>query len=114
MADGEWMREFAGAITVCDREGIILEMNDRAARGYADDGGRALIGRNALDCHPEPARSKMRELLKTQKPNIYTIEKRGAKKLICQSPWFKEGVFAGMVELALELPQDVPHFVRKG
>ncbi len=114
MADGEWTREFAGAITVCDREGIILEMNDRAALMYADDGGRALIGRNALDCHPEPARSKMRELLKTEKPNVYTVEKRGVKKLAYQAPWFKDGVFAGVVELALELPSDLPHFVRRG
>lgn len=114
MSDGEWVRELPGAITVCDREGVILEMNERAAEGHADDGGRALIGRNALDCHPELARSKMRELLKSHKSNVYTIEKCGVRKLVYQAPWFKNGVFAGLVELVLDLPQDLPHFVRQG
>ena len=31
MPEHEWMKEFPGSITVCDANGIILEMNDRAA-----------------------------------------------------------------------------------
>ena len=47
-----------------------------------------------------------------KKPNVYTIEKNGIKKLIYQSPWFEKGVMKGLVELSLEIPFDMPHFIR--
>jgi PAS domain-containing protein len=109
----EWLREFPGAVTVCDPTGIILEMNERAIKMFDSDGGSELIGRNVLDCHPEPARSQLREMLATERRNVYTIEKNGRRKLLYQTPWYQDGVYAGFVELALELPADVPHFVRK-
>ncbi len=107
-----WAKEFPGAITVCDKDGIILDMNDRAAQVFAADGGRALIGRNALDCHPEPARTKLRNLLESGKPNVYTIEKKDVRKLIYQAPWYENGEYRGFVELSLEIPEAMPHFVR--
>lgn len=112
MIMGAWTKEFPGAITVCDRDGVIVEMNDKAAQAFADDGGVALLGHTVLDCHPEPARSKLKHLLETQSANVYTIEKRGVKKLIYQVPWFQDGAFAGLVELSLELPAAMPHFLR--
>ena len=114
MAENAWVREFPGAITVCDRDGIILEMNDRAAQIFASDGGRELIGRNVLDCHPEPARTQLATLLATGASNVYTIEKNGVKKIIYQAPWQQDGRYAGFVELSLEIPFDMPHFVREG
>lgn len=113
MSEHSWVDEFPNAIIVCDADGIIVEMNDRAARNYEKDGGRALIGKNVLDCHPEPARTKTQQLLETQQKNVYTIEKKGVKKLIYQSPWYREGKFAGLVELSLEIPAELPHFIRK-
>ena len=74
-----------------------------------NDGGRMLIGTNVLDCHPEPARSKLQSLMDKQQTNIYTIEKKGIKKLIYQSPWFKNGVYAGFIEFSFEIPFDLPH-----
>lgn len=112
MIENHWAKGFPGAITVCDREGIILEMNDRAEKTFEDDGGRGLIGSNVLDCHPEPARTQLRHMLEAGQANIYTIEKKGKKKLIYQSPWYAEGGYAGFVELALEIPEAMPHFVR--
>ena len=88
-------------------------MNDRAAQGFESDGGRELIGKNMLDCHPEPARSKLIELLKNHQKNVYTIEKRGTWKLVYQTPWFQDGSYAGLVELVLEIPAEMPHFIRK-
>lgn len=108
-----WIEEFPAGVTVCDEHGVILEMNERARQIFASDGGAALIGKNALDCHPEPARSKMAELLKNQGTNVYTIEKYGKKKLIYQAPWFQQGKFGGLVEFSLEIPVELPHFVRK-
>ena len=112
MTEFAWMEEFPGAITVCDLEGVILEMNDKAAEAYADDGGYSLIGMNMLACHPEPARSKTAKMLASQEKNIYTIEKGDVKKLIYQSPWYKDGQYAGFVELALEVPVEMPRFIR--
>jgi hypothetical protein len=112
MKSFDWIKEFPAAVTVCDLQGLILEMNDRAVLAFASDGGAALIGTNVLDCHPEPARTKLRAMLAESRTNIYTIEKRGVKKLIYQCPWTEGGVYRGFVELSLEIPFEMPHFVR--
>jgi hypothetical protein len=108
----DWVKEFPAAATICDPDGVILEMNDKAAKTFEKDGGRALIGKNLLDCHPEPARGKTERLLAARKPNVYTIEKNGVKKMIYQSPWYRNGEYAGFVELSLEIPLEIPHFIR--
>ncbi len=108
----EWAEAFPAAITVCDARGVTLDMNEAAARGFEKDGGRALVGRSLLDCHPEPARTKLEQLLDSQKANVYTVEKDGIKKLVYQAPWNVEGEFRGIVEIVLPLPDEVPRFVR--
>ncbi len=112
MDANRWLTEFPGAVTVCDADGVILDMNERSAQVNAADGGRARIGTNLLDCHPEPARSKLVELLAQRRTNAYTIEKRGVKKLVYQAPWTEGGRYAGFVELSLAIPFAMPHFVR--
>ncbi len=111
MAD--WIQEFPGAITVCNLDGIILDMNERAAQSFAESGGKQLIGSNLLDCHPERARDKVKQLLETRQKNVYTIEKKGVKKLVYQTPWYQNGQFCGLVEMVLEIPAELPHFVRE-
>lgn len=110
----DWVRGFPGAVTVCDRAGVVLSMNDRACATFAKDGGASFVGRSLFDCHPEPAAAKLRELLATAGTNSYTIEKAGVRKLIHQAPWFRDGEFAGLVELSIVIPAQMPHFVRKG
>jgi hypothetical protein len=107
-----WVQNFPGAVTVCDPSGIILDMNTTSADHFSGEGGMNLIGTNLLDCHPEPARSKVKKMLDTQKVNIYTIEKNGVKKLVYQTPWFEEGQYSGFIELVLEIPFEMPHFIR--
>ena len=114
MAEHSWVQGFPGAITVCDRDGIILEMNDKSAKVFEEDGGKELIGTNLLGCHPEPARIKLEELMETRQANVYTIEKNGVKKLIYQTPWYKDGKYCGFIEMALVIPFQMPHFVRGG
>jgi hypothetical protein len=111
--ENAWIKEFPAAITVSDPAGIILEMNDKAVKSMAKDGGLALIGKNMLDCHPDPARGKLERLLDERKANIYTIEKNGVKKFIYQSPWFKDGRYAGFIEFSFEIPFEMPHFIRE-
>ena len=108
----DWSREFPGAVTICDLNGIVLEMNEKSERIFEKYGGKSLIGKSLLDCHPEPARSKLVQLLETGACNVYTTEKGGVKKLIYQAPWYLDGKRNGMVELSLEIPAAVPHFLR--
>ena len=113
MADQTWFDEFSGAITITDTQGIILDMNAAAEEVFKDDGGRALIGKNVLDCHPEPARGQLERMLDRQQKNVYTIEKKGKKKLIYQTPWYKDNAYSGFVELSIEIPFEMPHFIRE-
>jgi transcriptional regulator with PAS, ATPase and Fis domain len=112
METHQWIKEFPAAITVCDVNGTILAMNDRAAKTFEKDGGYALLGCSLLDCHPQTARLKLEQLLASHQSNVYTIEKNGLQKLIYQSPWYSDGKFAGFVEISLEIPVEMPHFVR--
>ena len=109
-----WSDEFPGGVTVCDRNGVIIEMNEKSAKTFEADGGRALVGTNLLACHPEPSRSQVADLLANPRVNAYTIEKRGAHKLIYQAPWFQDNAYKGLVELSLEIPESMPHFIRAG
>jgi transcriptional regulator with PAS, ATPase and Fis domain len=108
-----WQNEYPGAITVCDQNGIILYMNEKSKKTFSSDGGEALIGKNLLDCHPEPARIKLISMLKNGNTNVYTIEKKGIKKMIYQTPWFENNEFMGFVELSVEIPFEMPHYIRK-
>jgi PAS domain-containing protein len=110
--ENSWVKEFPGAITVCDPDGIILEMNDKAAESFQEDGGRALIGKNVLDCHPEPARDQLERMMEERQPNIYTIERHSIKKLIYQTPWYFDGKYASFLEISLVIPFELSHFVR--
>jgi transcriptional regulator with PAS, ATPase and Fis domain len=110
---GAWVKEFPCSVTVCDTEGKILEMNEKACRMFQKDGGAGLIGKNLLDCHPQQAGEKIKEMLSSQSVNCYTIEKNGIKKMIYQAPWYQDGRFMGLVELGMEIPFDLPHYLRK-
>jgi transcriptional regulator with PAS, ATPase and Fis domain len=112
MTAHSWVDEFPAAITVSDEKGTIIEMNAMSKKTFEKDGGEKLIGTNILDCHPEPSRSKLRDIMDTRKTNVYTIEKAGIKKLIYQAPWYKDGQFAGLIEISFEIPFVLPHFVR--
>lgn len=107
-----WFDEFPGSITVCDPYGFIVYLNAKAAVTYAADGGFQLIGTNLLDCHPAPDRAKLQQLMDSRQKNVYTIEKNGVNKMIYQSPWFEGTQYRGFVELSLEIPLDLPHFIR--
>jgi transcriptional regulator with PAS, ATPase and Fis domain len=112
MGINDWVKEFPGAVTVCDKSGRIIAMNKRSIEAFAADGGVKLIGTNVLDCHPEPSRTVLKKIMDEIRTNVYTIQKNGKKKLIYQAPWYEDGVYAGFVELSLEIPSDLPHFNR--
>jgi hypothetical protein len=108
-----WLDEDGAAITICDLHGIIVYMNERSKKSFTkyDDSG-VTIGSSLIECHPEPSRTKLRSMLKEPLINVYTIEKNGIKKLIRQSPWYRDGVFSGVVEMSFEIPFVMPHHIR--
>ncbi|MFI5166170.1 MAG: diguanylate cyclase [Thermoanaerobaculales bacterium] len=107
-----WIEELPAAVTVTDAEGTIIAMNAQSCVTFAEDGGAALIGQNVFACHPEPAKTKTLALYKDRKPNHYTISKGGRTKMIHQMPWYRDGAFAGFVELSIVIPDALPHFAR--
>jgi len=112
MSEHPWVNSFPGAITVIDTEGIILEMNQAACEVFREDGGEKLVGTNLFKCHPEKARVQLEGLMAKEQANVYTIEKHGKKKLIYQTPWYKDGKYAGFIELSLVIPKGMLHFIR--
>ncbi len=107
--EANWLNELPVGITVCDTKGIILSMNDRAALIFKKSGGRELIGKNLLECHPREARQKVLDLYEKKQPNAYTVEKNGIKSLLYQAAWYENGQFMGFVEFILTLPEQMSH-----
>lgn len=107
-----WADGFLGAITVCDREGIVVYMNERSKIQFAKSGDGDLLGKSLIECHPEPARSFLLKMLEEPISNSYTIEKKGIRKMIHQTPWMENGEFKGVVEMSFEIPMDMPHHIR--
>jgi len=107
-----WYKVFPGAITVTDKNGIVIEMNEGSKNLYKKDGGYALLGQNAITCHPARTQEKIRQIYEMQSLNIYSITRDGKKHLVYHAPYFIEGEFSGIVELLIDLPDDIPHFDR--
>jgi len=101
-----WLEGFGGPVTVCDGAGIILYMNEAASRWYRRYGGRERVGKNLLNCHPEPSRSQVAAMLGHHSLHAYSIERDGKRYVVYQTSWSQNGAPAGLVELILEMPED--------
>lgn len=100
------------AVTVCNRDAEIIYMNDKSVLTFVKDSEDSIIGKSLFDCHNEKSVLKIKELLHSGGSNTYTIEKNGVKKLIHQCPWYHDGKIAGLVEISIILPDEIPHFIR--
>jgi hypothetical protein len=113
MGPTDWLDQIEVIISSCDAQGTTTYMNRKGDRVFAGSGGYGLIGKSMIGCHPEGAmRDKFINLLKSQKFNCYTIEVKGKKKLVYQTPLFKDGVFVGYNEMILSIPDSMPHFLK--
>lgn len=108
-----WVEELPVEITVCDANGMLIEMNARAELLFKDDGGGSLLGSDALACHPEPSRTKFAGMLAVQDCNVYLNTEKGENRFFFQSPWYKGGQFAGFVEISFEVPGEIPPLVKE-
>ncbi len=98
------------AVTVCDARGTIIYMNAKARETYRSHGD--LIGHNLLACHSPRSQEIIRSLLETGGSNSYTIHKQGQRKMIYQTAWRRDGVVAGLVEISMVIPEQMPHYDR--
>ncbi len=106
--DVGWAEEFNGAITVCDANAIIVYMNRYSIRQFKKHGGAKLLGSNLLDCHPEPSKTKLKQMLTDHSENMSVSEKNGVKTIYLQKPWKVNGEFRGIVEISFDLPNNLP------
>lgn len=109
----DWVKHIPISITVCDKDGIITEINDTAAETFAKYGGKELLGKSLYHYHPEHCNAMIRNMLSTGESHSYTISKAGKKKLIHQQPYIIDGEVAGVVEFSILLPDDMPHYERQ-
>ncbi len=112
MEPNKYWDEYPSAVTVSDHNGTIIYMNKKAADTFKKWGGLELIGKSLYDYHNENSTKIIREILTSGKPNTYTIDKSGKKKLVHQSPWFLNGKVAGLTEISIELPDEMNHIIR--
>ena len=106
----DWAKEMNCAVTVCDKEGVIIYMNDKAKQTFSNDGD--LVGKSLIPCHNDNSRAIIARLLETGGTNAYTILKNGQKKMIYQTAWKENGEVAGLVEISMVIPEEMPHYIR--
>lgn len=106
----DWAKEMNCAVTVCDKEGVIIYMNDKAKETFAKHGD--LVGKSLIPCHNDNSRAIIANLLETGGTNSYTIQKNGMKKMIYQTAWRENGEVAGLVEISMVIPEEMPHYIR--
>lgn len=102
-----YFESVAVAMTVCDKEGKVVYQNQRAISALGD-----ARGTNLQECHKPSSWEAIQQMLTQGNSNAYTIEKKGVKKLIYQTPWYQGGEVAGLVEYSIVLPEDMPHKIR--
>ncbi|HNR01084.1 MAG TPA: hypothetical protein PKK59_00945 [Anaerolineaceae bacterium] len=99
-----WSDEVDFPVTICDKEGLIVGMNKKSIEYFKDDGGIDLLGRSLIDCHPEPSRSKLLDLLKNPRANTYISETSTEKLFVHETPWYEKGTYMGFVEILVTIP----------
>ena len=107
----DWAEQLHCAVTVCDTEGVVIYMNERSRETFNRD-GKSMVGQNLFPCHKERSQQMIRKMMETDTTNAYTISKNGLRKMIYQSPWKKDGKVAGMVEISMVIPEEMPHYQR--
>ena len=97
-----WADGMDCAVTVCDTGGTILYMTAKARTTFARHGD--MVGKNLIDCHGERLADGV--------TNVYTSEKIGVRKMIYQTAWRVDGVVGGLAEISMEIPAEMPHYIR--
>lgn len=108
----DWAKELPMAVTITDKNGIIIYMNDKSIETFTNYGGDKIIGTELNTWHNPHSVEIISAMINENKTNSYTISKNGVKKLIHQTPYYENGEYAGLVEFSIVLPEEMPHFDR--
>lgn len=100
----QWSEEISFPVTICDKNGIIVAMNQKSKEIFKKDGGGELIGKSLLDCHPEPSKTKLLTMLENHQPNTYISNSGERNQLVHEVPWYVKGEYMGFVEVIIALP----------
>lgn len=110
MEEKDYFKSIDVSITISDTEGNILYMNDKSQSVFG-----SLVGSNMMGCHKASSQEIIHRLIDQAESNAYTIEKKGVKKLIYQTPWYSDEektIVGGLIEFSIILPDDMPHHIR--
>lgn len=107
----KWADDMNCAVTVCDKDGVIVYMNKKSQETF-NSNGESMVGRSMIPCHSKHSQEKIYEMLSQGTSNSYTITKNGVRKMIYQTPWRENGEIKGLVEISMVIPEDMPHYVR--
>jgi PAS domain-containing protein len=99
----DYLKETDIIVSVCDKDGTIRYMNDKGYNYFQEPGKPELLGSNIMDCHPEPSKSRFKEMMITHETQSIIKGDGEKKRLIHQTPIYKDGEFDGYVELILPL-----------
>jgi transcriptional regulator with PAS, ATPase and Fis domain len=108
MINPDWTKEFPGMISVCDENGKIMALNNQEAEYFKDQGGLKLIGTSLYDCHSEESVKMIKAMNELQEQRVYLAEENGQREQVIQSPWYRDGKFAGLVEISVEVQGEIP------
>ena len=103
----DFFKEVNLAVTESDKDGHDVYQNDSSCDVNGD-----VRGKNMMGCHNERSRQIIMHMLNDAATNVYTISKKGKKKLIYQTPWYENGEVKGLVELSIIIPEEMPHYDR--
>ena len=104
MTMNDFFKYVEPAVTVCDTECVIVYQNEKSVAVNGDMRGKCML--------------IIARILSEGATNSYTISKKGQRKLIHQTPWYKDAVdgsgrtVAGIVELSVVIPEEMPHYDR--
>ena len=113
MTMNDFFKYVEPAVTVCDTECVIVYQNEKSVAVNGDMRGKCMLG-----CHNDRSRGIIARILSEGATNSYTISKKGQRKLIHQTPWYKDAAYgsgrtvAGIVELSVVIPEEMPHYDR--
>lgn len=113
MSDLDWADDLEISVMATDEHGVITYMNAFAERANQDAGGAKLIGASLFACHPERSLARVHELYQAPGPSHYTVARSGRRKIIHHLPRYRDGRFAGVVEISVPIPAELPHFERR-
>lgn len=89
--------------TVCDKNGIVLYQN---ALAKSKDGD--VVGKSLFNCHQEKTNLKIVQMIASGASNTYEVVRGGKRRMVHQTPWYECGEVAGLVEIAIDLPESYP------